>query len=79
MSLSPSPLQGPDHPSPCHRHLVNNPVMNNQKKKKDYYSLPWKLTTYLSGRCRERTDAADLIYGALLDIIGLEIPLPNRK
>lgn len=27
----------------------------------------------------ERTDAADLIYGALLDIIGLEIPLPNRK
>jgi len=29
----------------------------------------WNLTIYVSGRRRELTDAADLIYGALLDII----------
>lgn len=37
------------------------------------------LTIYPSGRRRERTDAADLIYGALLDIIRLGILLLNRK
>lgn len=37
------------------------------------------LTIYPSGRRRERTDAADLIYGALLDIIRPGILLLNRK
>lgn len=37
------------------------------------------LTIYPSARRRERTDAADLIYGALLDIIRLGILLLNRK
>ena len=41
----------------------------------------WNLTIYPSGRrSRERTDAADLIYGALLDIIRPRILLLlNRK
>lgn len=29
----------------------------------------WNLTIYPSGRRHERTDAADLIYGVLLDVI----------
>lgn len=37
------------------------------------------LTIYPSGRRRERTDAADLIYGALLDVIRPGILLLNRK